>query len=227
MEAPLGRRAVAEAIGTALLLCAIVGSGIMGERLSGGNASLALLANTLSTGAALCALILAFGPISGAHFNPVVTLAEAAREGVRWREVPVYVGAQFLGAVLGVAAANVMFGEAVFSASDQARSGWRMIVSECIATFGLLSVIMGCSRWRSNLIPFAVAAYIMSAYWFTASTSFANPSVTVARAMSDTFAGIRPIDVPGFIVGQLAGAALATICYRWLLPASGDSSRAT
>jgi glycerol uptake facilitator-like aquaporin len=146
---------------------------------------------------------------------------------VRWREVPVYVGAQFLGAVLGVAAANVMFGEAVFSASDQARSGWRMIVSECIATFGLLSVIMGCSRWRSNLIPFAVAAYIMSAYWFTASTSFANPSVTVARAMSDTFAGIRPIDVPGFIVGQLAGAALATICYRWLLPASGDSSRAT
>jgi glycerol uptake facilitator-like aquaporin len=227
LEAPLGRRAVAEAIGTALLLCAIVGSGIMGERLSGGNASLALLANTLSTGAALCALILAFGPISGAHFNPVVTLAEAAREGVRWREVPVYVGAQFLGAVLGVAAANVMFGEAVFSASDQARSGWRMIVSECIATFGLLSVIMGCSRWRSNLIPFAVAAYIMSAYWFTASTSFANPSVTVARAMSDTFAGIRPIDVPGFIVGQLAGAALATICYRWLLPASGDSSRAT
>ena len=187
-------------------------------------ASLALLANTLSTGAALCALILTFGPISGAHFNPVVTLAEAAREGVRWLEVPVYVAAQFLGAVLGVAATNVMFGEPVFSASDQARSGGRMILSECIATFGLLSVIMGCSRRRSNMMPLAVAAYIMSAYWFTASTSFANPAVTVARALSNTFAGIRQIDVPGFIVGQLAGGLVAVICFRWLWPA-GKASR--
>jgi glycerol uptake facilitator-like aquaporin len=224
VEALLGRRAVAEAVGTALLLSAIVGSGIMGERLAGGNASLALLANTLSTGAALCALILAFGPISGAHFNPVLTLSEASQGSVPWREVPVYIAAQFLGAVLGVVAANIMFSEPALSLSNHARSGGRMILSECIATFGLLSVIMGCSRRRSTMIPFAVAAYIMSAYWFTASTSFANPAVTVARAMSDTFTGIRPTDVPGFIGGQIAGAVMAMVCFRWLWPA-GKATR--
>jgi glycerol uptake facilitator-like aquaporin len=212
------RRIAAEFIGTAFLLTAIVGSGIMGERLSAGNVAIALLANTLATGAALVALILAFGPVSGAHFNPAVTLMDAWQHGLSWHEVPGYLGAQFAGALLGVAVAHVMFGAPVYSASLHARSGSAQIFSEFIATAGLLSVIWGSARLRSSAVPFAVGAYITAAYWFTASTSFANPAVTVARSLTNTFAGIRASDVPGFIVAQLAGASMATLLFRWLVP---------
>jgi glycerol uptake facilitator-like aquaporin len=214
----LARRIAAEAVGTAFLLAAVVGSGIMGERLAGGNVAIALLANTLATGAMLVTLILTFGPISGAHFNPAVTLADAWQGGVAWREVPGYIAAQLLGALAGVASAHLMFGEAVFSASRHARAGGAQLFSEFVATFGLLCVIWGCARLRSSAVPFAVGAYITGAYWFTASTSFANPAVTLARSASDTFAGIRPADVPGFIAAQLVGAAAATILFRWLVP---------
>ncbi len=215
----MGRRAASEALGTAFLLAAVVGSGIMGERLAGGNVAIALLANTIATGSALVALILTFGPISGGHFNPAVTLADASQGGLAWREVPVYLGAQIGGAFAGVAAANVMFGEPVFFVSHHVRSGPAQLFSEFVATFGLLSVIWGCARLRSPAVPFAVGAYITAAYWFTSSTSFANPAVTLARAASDTFAGIRPADTPGFIGAQLAGAAAATMLFRWLAPA--------
>lgn len=214
----LQHRAAVEAVGTAILLAAVVGSGIMGERLAGGNAAITLLANSLATGAALVALILTFGPVSGAHFNPAVTLADASQGGLAWREVPAYIAAQIFGAFAGVAVAHVMFGLPLFFASTHARSGWRQIFSEFVATFGLLAVIWGCVRFRSAMVPFAVAAYITAAYWFTASTSFANPAVTLARSASDTFAGIRPGDAPGFIVAQLLGAAAATILFRWLVP---------
>jgi len=213
----LPRRLTAEAVGTAMLLAAVVGSGIMGERLSGGNVAIALLANTIATAAALVALILTFGPISGAHFNPVVSMADASQGGLEWRQVPGYVAAQILGAVAGVWIAHVMFGERVLMLSIHARSGPAQMVSEFVATFGLLSVILGCSRRRPDAVPFAVAAYIAAAYWFTASTSFANPAVTLARALTDTIAGIRPADVPGFIVAQLAGATGATLLFRWLV----------
>ena len=213
------RRAVAEALGTAFLLAAVVGSGIMGERLSGGNIAIALLANTIATAAALVALILTFGPISGAHFNPAVTLAEASQGGLAWREVPVYVAAQIAGAFAGVAAAHLMFRQPLFFTSHHVRAGGAQLVSEFVATFGLLSIVCGCARLRSSAAPFAVGAYIAAAYWFTASTSFANPAVTLARAASDTFAGIRPADVPGFLIAQLAGAAAATALFRWLVPA--------
>jgi glycerol uptake facilitator-like aquaporin len=214
------RRLVAEAVGTALLLATVVGSGIMGERLAGGNVAVALLANTLATGAGLVALILTFGPVSGAHFNPVVTIADASQGGLPWREVPGYIVAQILGAFAGVAAAHLMFGEPLFFASQHARTGAAQWWSEFIATFGLLSVIWGCVRQRSSAVPFAVGAYITAAYWFTASTSFANPAVTLARAASDTFAGIRPVDAPGFIVAQLFGGATATFLFRWLIPSA-------
>jgi len=199
-------------------LAAVVGSGIMGDRLAGGNVAIALLANTIATGAALVTLILTFGPISGAHFNPAVTLADASQGGLAWREAPAYIGAQIIGSFAGVAAAHLMFGEPLFFASRHARSGGAQLFSEFVATFGLLSVIWGCGRHRSSAVPFAVGAYITAAYWFTASTSFANPAVTLARAASDTFAGIRPADAPGFIVAQLAGAAAATAVFRWLVP---------
>jgi len=212
------RRLTAEAIGTALLLAAVVGSGIMGERLAGGNVAIALLANTLATGAMLVTLILTFGPISGAHFNPAVTLADASQGGLAWREVPGYLTAQLAGAFAGVAAAHLMFGEEIFRASRHARSGGAQVFSEFVATFGLLCIIWGCARLRSSAVPFAVGAYITGAYWFTASTSFANPAVTLARSASDTFAGIRPADAPAFIVAQLAGAAAATVLFRWLVP---------
>jgi glycerol uptake facilitator-like aquaporin len=212
------RRIAAEAVGTAFLLAAVVGSGIMGERLAGGNVAITLLANTLATGAMLVTLILTFGPISGAHFNPAVTLADASQGGLPWREVSGYVVAQMAGAFAGVAAAHLMFGEAVFSASRHVRTGSAQLFSEFVATFGLICVIWGCARLRSSAVPFAVGAYITGAYWFTASTSFANPAVTLARSASDTFAGIRPIDAPGFIVAQLAGAAGATFLFRWLVP---------
>lgn len=215
----LVRRAVSEGLGTALLLATVVGSGIMGEELAGGNAALALLANTLATGAALVALILAFGPISGAHFNPAVTLADAALGGLRWRDVPVYAVAQVGGAFAGVAVAHLMFARPLFLASDHARQGHPQLVSEFVATFGLLCVIRGCTRQRSGFVPFAVGAYITAAYWFTASTSFANPAVTLARSATDTFSGIRPADTPGFIVAQLLGAGCATALFRWLVPA--------
>jgi glycerol uptake facilitator-like aquaporin len=205
-------------LGTAFLLAAVIGSGIMGERLAGGNVAVALLANTIATGAALVALILTFGPISGAHFNPAVTLADASQRGIAWREVPVYVGAQIVGAFGGVAAAHLMFGEPLFFASHHVRAGSAQLFSEFVATFGLLSVIWGCVRLRSSAVPFAVGAYITAGYWFTSSTSFANPAVTIARAASDTFAGIRPVDAPGFIVAQLAGAMAATLLFRWLVP---------
>jgi glycerol uptake facilitator-like aquaporin len=218
MTADLPRRLTAEAIGTAMLLAAVVGSGIMAERLSDGNEAIALLANTAATAAALLALILTFGPISGAHFNPAISVADASQGGLGWREVPGYVVAQVSGAVVGVWTAHAMFGERLFMLSLRARSGPAQLVSEFVATFGLLAVIWGCSRRRSDAVAFAVAAYIAGAYWFTASTSFANPAVTVARAFSDTFAGIRPADVPGFIVAQLAGAAAATLLFRWLVP---------
>jgi glycerol uptake facilitator-like aquaporin len=214
----VARRAVAEALGTAFLLAAVIGSGIMGERLANGNTAIALLANAIATGAMLVTLILTFGPISGAHFNPAVTLADASQGGLAWREVPIYLAAQTTGAFAGVAAAHLMFSQPVFSASQHVRSGGAQLFSEFIATFGLLSVIWGCLRFRSSAVPFAVGAYISSAYWFTASTSFANPVVTLARAASNTFAGIRPADAPGFIVAQLAGAAAATALFHWLVP---------
>ena len=220
MNHPLRKRVVAEAVGTAMLLAAVVGSGIMGERLAAGNAAIALLANTIATGAALMALILTFGPISGAHFNPAVTLADAWQRGIAWREVPSYIFAQVGGAFVGVAAAHVMFGLPLFFASRRERSGGSQMFSEFIATFGLLAVIWGCVRFRSSTVPFAVAAYITAAYWFTASTSFANPAVTLARSLSDTFVGIRPADTAGFIIAQLAGAAAATILFRWLASTS-------
>jgi len=207
-----------------MLLAAVVGSGIMGERLSGGNVGLALLANTLATGAALVALILTFGPISGAHFNPAVTLADAWQGGIRWADVLPYLGAQIAGAFAGVAVAHVMFELPLFFASQHARVGSAQMFSEFVATFGLLAVIWGCVRARPSVVPFAVAAYITAAYWFTASTSFANPAVTLARAASDTFAGIRPSDAPGFIVAQLTGAAAATGLFRWLIPTLPESA---
>lgn len=216
----LARRAVAEGVGTALLLAVVVGSGIMGESLAGGNVAIALLANTIATGAGLVALILTFGPVSGAHLNPVVTLADASRGGLAWREVPGYIAAQIAGAFGGVAVAHVMFKQpALFFASRHERSGLAQMVSEFIATFGLLAVIWGTARRRPGVVPFAVGAYITAAYWFTSSTSFANPAVTLARASSDTFAGIRPADVPGFVVAQLLGAAASTALFRWLVPA--------
>jgi len=215
---PLPKRVVAEAVGTAMLLAAVVGSGIMGERLAAGNTALALLTNTIATGAALVALILTFGSISGAHFNPAVTLADAWQRGIAWQDVPAYIGAQVAGAFLGVAAAHVMFGLPLFFTSRHERSGSSQMFSEFVATFGLLAVIWGCVRFRSSAVPFAVAAYITAAYWFTASTSFANPAVTLARSATDTFAGIRPVDTPAFIVAQLAGALVATALFRWLVP---------
>jgi glycerol uptake facilitator-like aquaporin len=220
MAVDLSRRLTAEAIGTAMLLAAIVGSGIMADRLSGGNGGIALLANTIATAAALVALILTFGPISGAHFNPAVSIADASQGGLAWREVPGYVTVQILGGVTGVWIAHLMFGERVLMLSLRARNEPGQMVSEFIATFGLLSVIWGCSRRRADAVPFAVAAYIAAAYWFTASTSFANPAVTLARALTDTFAGIRPADVPGFVVAQIAGATAATLLFRWLTPPS-------
>ena len=208
---------VAEALGTMLLLAAIVGSGIMGERLSAGNVAIALLANTLATGAMLVAIILALGHISGAHFNPVVTLALASQGKVRWYDVPSYIAAQIVGAFGGVAAAHLMFSEALFSASQHARAGGAQLFSEFVATFGLLSVVWGCSRARPHATPFAVGAYITAGYWFTASTAFANPAVTMARSLTNTFSGIRVADVPGFIAAQFVGALCATILFRWLL----------
>lgn len=210
-----------------MLLAAVVGSGIMAERLAGGNVAVALLANTLATGAALVALILTLGGISGAQFNPAVTVCDWLQGGLSRRDALTYVAAQIVGAFAGVAAANVMFELPVFFASHKPRTGAAQWFSEFVATFGLLAVIWGCVRLRSAIVvPFAVAAYITAAYWFTASTSFANPAVTLARSMSDSFAGIRPADVPGFIAAQFSGAIAATLLFRWLVPSTAKDAAA-
>jgi glycerol uptake facilitator-like aquaporin len=196
-----------------------VGSGIMGERLAGGNVAIALLANTIATGAALVALILTFGPVSGAHFNPAVSFADASQGGLSWSDAAAYTVAQILGAFAGVGLADTMFDEPLYAWSHHVRAGASQMLSEGVATFGLLAVIWGCVRRRSDAAPFAVGAYITAAYWFTASTSFANPAVTLSRSVTDTFTGIRPDDVPGFVVAQVIGAAAATLLFRWLIPA--------
>lgn len=214
----LSRRVVAEFFGTAFLVAAVVGSGIMGDRLANGNVALALLANTIATGAALVALIIAFGPVSGAHLNPVVTLMDALEGGLPWEETPHYLVGQLLGGISGVATANLMFGLPPISLSSHARSGSAQVFSEFVATFGLVCVIWGSSRLRSNSVPFAVGAYITAAYWFTASTSFANPAVTLARCLSNTFAGIRPRDISWFMIAQFLGGFAATLLFRWLVP---------
>lgn len=218
MNFNLRPRVAAEFLGTGFLLIAIVGSGIMAERLAGGNLGLALLANSLATGASLVALILAFGTISGAHFNPAVTLAEAMLGGIAWREALAYVVAQVAGGLCGVGVAHLMFGLPFFFASHHVRSGGALLGSEFVATFGLLVVIWGCSYGYPSATPYAVGAYITAAYWFTSSTSFANPAATLARAATDTFAGIRPADAPAFIAAQLGGTLAASLWVRRLLP---------
>lgn len=222
MRATLPRRAIAEFIGTLFLLSAVVGSGIMGEQLSGGNVAIALLANAIATGAALVAIILAIGPISGSHLNPAVTLADAWKGGIAWVDTPVYIAAQIAGALAGVAVAHLMFGMSLFSISAHTRSGPAQVFSEFVATFGLLAVIWGCARQRDFIVSVAVGTYITAAYWFTSSTSFANPAVTLARCLTNTFAGIRPADVAGFVIAQLAGAFAATLLFKWLLPAASS-----
>jgi glycerol uptake facilitator-like aquaporin len=221
LSRPVVRAALVELVATAFLLIAVVGSGIMAERLCGGNAGLALLANAIATGGALVALFLSFGPQSGAHMNPVVTLAAAATDGLRWHAVPAYIAAQIVGAILGVWLAHIMFDLPLLQLSTHVRTGMPQWVAEVVATFGLLAVIWGCRAHREPVTALAVAAYITGAYWFTASTSFANPAVTIARSLSDTFAGIRPVDAPGFIVAQFAALALALPLLRRAAPDSG------
>jgi glycerol uptake facilitator-like aquaporin len=217
MKPALPRRLCAEFLGTAFLGTAVVGSGIMAERLSGGNVGLALLANAIATGAALVAVILAFGPISGAHFNPAVSLADAIEHGLPYSEAFAYSIAQVAGGIVGTFTAHAMFGLNLISFSHHARSGAAQVFSEFVATFGLLCVIWGCVRFRSNA-AFAVGSYIAGAYWFTSSTSFANPAVTIARALTDTFSGIKPVDVPMFVLAQSTGACAAVFLLRWLAP---------
>jgi glycerol uptake facilitator-like aquaporin len=220
----ISRRVTAEFFGTAFLVAAVIGSGIMAERLSAGNVAIALLANTIATGAALVALILTFGPISGAHLNPAVTLSFALERGISWSESAQYVAVQILGGITGAIAAHLMFGLSAVSLSHHARSGPAQFLSEFIATFGLVCVIWGCSRSQPQTVAYAVGAYITAAYWFTSSTSFANPAVTIARSISDTFAGIRPVDAPLFVIAQLLGAISATFLFRWLAPATGTAT---
>ncbi len=222
---PLSKRLAAEALGTGFLLMAIIGSAIMGERLASGNFAIVLLANSLATGAVLFVLILIFGPISGAHFNPAVTLALASQREISRRDAALYIAVQVLAAFTGVAAAHLMFNEPVFFASLKVRAGLPQWAAEFIATFGLLLVIRGCASRPPAITALAVAAYITSAYWFTRSTSFANPAVTMARAASNTFAGIRPEDVVGFVVMQLAAAIAATFLLRWLATPSAAATR--
>jgi glycerol uptake facilitator-like aquaporin len=211
------RQLVAEGLGTAFLLATVVGSGIMAERLSDGNVALALLANTIATGAILAVLILVFGAISGAHFNPAVTLAFRLRGEIGPAAARAYVVVQIIGGLLGTWAAHVMFDERIFQLSTTPRSGFPQWTAEFIAAFGLVATILGCLRARPEAVPYAVGLFITAGYWFTASTSFANPAVTIARSLTDTFSGIRPVDAPGFIVAQLLGATAATLVFRWLL----------
>ena len=223
MKSSLSRRTAAEFIGTGFLVAAVVGSGIMGERLSGGNVGVALLANTMATGAALVALILMFRPVSGAHLNPVVSLADALGGGITWTEARCYVPSQICGGIAGTVCANLMFGLPPVSISHHVRTGAPQWFSEFVATFGLLLVIRMCAQFAPDWLPIAVASYIAAAYWFTASTSFANPAVTVARSVSDTFAGIRPADTPAFLAAQLAGGLSAAAVSDWLSFRSSSS----
>ena len=217
MKFNLVKRTFVEFLGTAFLLAIVVGSGIMGEKLSQGNSAIALLANTLATGAGLVFLILTFGGISGAHFNSVVSLAEAWRGNLAWKDAPIYLFAQILGGIFGVGIANYMFELPILFASTKVREGNAQMVSEFVATFGLLAVIQAGTKFKPQLVPLMVAAFITSAYWFTSSTSFANPAVTIARSLSDTFAGIAPINVLPFVIAQLAGATASVLIFRWLL----------
>lgn len=217
MKSSLMQRCVAEFVSTALLVAAVVGSGIMSERLAGQNIALALLTNTIATGAALVALILTFGEISGAHMNPVVTLSSVMTGGVTWAEARSYALSQFLGGAAGTVVADLMFSLPPITLSQHSRGGPGQVFSECIATFGLVAVVRGCAGRKLAAVAVAVGGYITAAYWFTASTSFANPAVTLARSLSDTFAGIRPSDVPLFMVAQIIGAVAATLLFRWLL----------
>jgi glycerol uptake facilitator-like aquaporin len=223
MKFDLRARLMAEFLGSAFLVAAVIGSGIMGERLAGGNVAIALLANTIATGAALLALILTFEPISGAHLNPAVTISDAIESGIPWGEAAAYIVVQCAGGIAGAIVAHLMFGLRWYSISQHSRHGWALVLSEFVATFGLLSVIWGCSRLRPEAVPLAVASYITAAYWFTASTSFANPAVTIARALSDTFAGISPVDVPLFIAAQVTGGLCATMVFRRLAPRAATS----
>jgi glycerol uptake facilitator-like aquaporin len=223
MKISLSRRLVSEFLGTAFLVAAVIGSGIMGERLAGGNTAIALLANTIATAAALAALILTLRPISGAHFNPVVSLDEAFVGGLKWEEASFYAIAQITGGIFGAACANIMFALPAFSVSHHVRTGTTQWFSEFVATFGLILIIRGCSRFESQWVPFAVASYIAAAYWFTASTSFANPAVTIARSLSDTFAGIRPVDVLPFVAAQVCGGFSAVLVFDWLGAKSTDA----
>ncbi len=213
----LSRRLLAEALGTALLLAIVIGSGIMGERLAGGNLAIALLGNTLATGAGLVVLITIFGPLSGAHFNPAVTLVFALRREIGWSMAAAYVAAQILGGLVGVGTAHAMFAEPILQISTKLRDGPAQVFAEFIATFGLIAAILGSIRFRAEATPMIVGLYITAAYWFTASTAFANPAVTVARSLSNTFAGIAPASAPLFIVGQLLGATCACLLFGWLL----------
>jgi glycerol uptake facilitator-like aquaporin len=229
LEPPLkpfgtAHRLVAEALGTALLLAIVIGSGIMGARLSQGNDAIALLGNTLSTGAGLVVLITIFGPLSGAHFNPAVTLMFALRREMSWASAAAYIVMQLIGGILGVWAAHAMFAEPILQVSAKLRDGPAQAFSEAVATFGLIATILGSIRFRPDATPMMVGLYITSAYWFTSSTSFANPAVTVARSLSDTFAGIAPSSAPWFIAAQLVGAAMAALLFQWLLklPPNGD-----
>jgi glycerol uptake facilitator-like aquaporin len=226
MRPDLTRRVAAEFLGTAFLLIAIVGSGIMGERLAAGNVALALLTNSIATGAALVAIILALGEISGAHLNPVVTLAVAWERGLSWPDAGGYVAGQILGAVSGVVITHGMFEEPLIAAGAHVRTGGGQWLAEVVATFGLLTVIWGAARARSATTAFAVGAYITGAYWFTASTSFANPAVTVARSLTNTFTAIRPVDVFAFVFAQLTGAAAAVALFGWLVPTMSQRAEA-
>jgi glycerol uptake facilitator-like aquaporin len=221
----LGRRLVAEGLGTALLLAIVIGSGIMGERLAGGNTAIALLGNTLATGAGLVVLITIFGPLSGAHFNPAVTLVFALRREIAARTAATYVAVQVVGAILGAWTAHLMFAEPILQISTKLRDGPGQAFSEGVATFGLIATILGSLRFRPEVTPTMVGLYITAAYWFTASTSFANPAVTIARSLSDTFAGIAPTSAPAFIAAQISGAAVAACVFRWLFRATATTER--
>lgn len=226
-QTDLRRRLVAEALGTALLVAIVVGSGIMGEQLSGGNAAIALLGNTLATGAGLVVLILVFGPLSGAHFNPVVSAASALQGTLPWRDAAAYSAVQAGGAVVGTLLAHLMFGLPLLQASTHVRTGMGVWTGEIVASFALLATIIGCLNTRREVVPCAVGLVITAGYWFTSSTSFANPAVAIARSLTDTFAGIRPVDVPGFIVAEIVGAAAAVLVMRWLLASQIEPKRAT
>ena len=224
MRFTFSRRLVAECLGTALLLATVVGSGIMAERLAGGNVALALLGNTIPTGAILFVLITMLGPVSGAHFNPAVTLAFWLRREIKLNEALTYVGVQIIGAIMGTLVAHAMFEEILLQISTNIRNGPAQWLSEGIATFGLVATILGTLRWRPEAVPTAVGLYITAAYWFTASTSFANPAVTIARSLTDTFSGIAPENAPGSILMQFVGATIATGLMAWLLrPSSSDT----